>query len=99
MEDLLFVLCCAACTPEELQRHFQSCGTVNRVTIMTDKMGNTKGFAYIEFLEPDAVASALLLVCVPFFHQSTPKCFVTADWYEYEFLSRTKDVCLHLLIL
>eukprot|EP01023_Acetabularia_acetabulum_P010913 TRINITY_DN1497_c0_g1_i1.p1 TRINITY_DN1497_c0_g1~~TRINITY_DN1497_c0_g1_i1.p1 ORF type:complete len:231 (-),score=63.59 TRINITY_DN1497_c0_g1_i1:288-980(-) len=48
-------------TPEELQQHFQSCGTVNRVTIMTDKFGNPKGFAYLEFLEPDAIENALLL--------------------------------------
>lgn len=48
-------------TPEELQQHFQSCGTVNRVTILTDKFGNPKAFAYIEFLEVDAVANALLL--------------------------------------
>jgi polyadenylate-binding protein 2 len=50
-----------ACTPEELQMHFQSCGTVNRVTILTDKYENPKGFAYVEFLEADAVANALLL--------------------------------------
>lgn len=39
----------------------QSCGTVNRVTILTDKFNNPKGFAYIEFLEPDAVQHAVLL--------------------------------------
>lgn len=39
----------------------QNCGTVNRVTILTDKGGNPKGFAYIEFLEADAVANACLL--------------------------------------
>eukprot|EP00236_Picocystis_salinarum_P002385 CAMPEP_0183831486 /NCGR_PEP_ID=MMETSP0807_2-20130328/4703_1 /TAXON_ID=88271 /ORGANISM="Picocystis salinarum, Strain CCMP1897" /LENGTH=236 /DNA_ID=CAMNT_0026076975 /DNA_START=47 /DNA_END=758 /DNA_ORIENTATION=- len=50
-----------SCTPEELQQHFKSCGTVNRVTILTDKLGNPKGFAYIEFLEVDAVPNALLL--------------------------------------
>lgn len=50
-----------ACTPEELQAHFQSCGTVNRVTILTDKAGNPKGFAYIEFLEADAVEAACLM--------------------------------------
>ena len=33
------------------QMHFQTCGTVNRVTILTDKGGNPKGFAYLEFLE------------------------------------------------
>jgi len=30
------------CTPEELQLHFNSCGTVNRVTILTDKFGQAK---------------------------------------------------------
>lgn len=29
-------------TPEELQLHFNGCGTVNRVTILTDKLGNAK---------------------------------------------------------
>jgi len=50
-----------AVTPEELQLHFQSCGTVNRVTILTDKAGAPKGFAYVEFLETEAIANALLL--------------------------------------
>ncbi|CAI5489746.1 unnamed protein product [Closterium sp. Naga37s-1] len=50
-----------ACTPEEVQQHFQSCGTVNRVTILTDRYGQPKGFAYVEFLEVDAVQNAVLL--------------------------------------
>ncbi|XP_031493157.1 polyadenylate-binding protein 2 [Nymphaea colorata] len=50
-----------SCTPEEVQQHFQSCGTVNRVTILTDKFGQPKGFAYVEFLEIEAVQNALLL--------------------------------------
>ncbi|KAJ4716863.1 polyadenylate-binding protein 2-like [Melia azedarach] len=50
-----------SCTPEEVQQHFQSCGTVNRVTIRTDKYGQPKGYAYVEFLEPDAVQEALHL--------------------------------------
>ncbi|KAK4773006.1 hypothetical protein SAY87_028025 [Trapa incisa] len=50
-----------ACTPEEVQQHFQACGTVNRVTILTDKFGQPKGFAYVEFLETVAVQEALLL--------------------------------------
>ncbi|CAA2990068.1 polyadenylate-binding 1, partial [Olea europaea subsp. europaea] len=48
------------CTPEEVQQHFQSCGTVNRVTILTDKFGQPKGFAYVEYVEIEAVQNALL---------------------------------------
>ncbi|TMW61569.1 hypothetical protein Poli38472_012760 [Pythium oligandrum] len=49
-------------TPEELQALFQSCGTINRVTILCDKFtGQPKGYAYIEFATRDAVESALLL--------------------------------------
>ncbi|KAM0843116.1 hypothetical protein ACQ4PT_057929 [Festuca glaucescens] len=50
-----------ACTPEEVQQHFQACGTVNRVTILIDKFGQPKGFAYVEFLELEAVQEALNL--------------------------------------
>ncbi|EFJ15603.1 hypothetical protein SELMODRAFT_117870 [Selaginella moellendorffii] len=50
-----------SCTPEEVQQHFQSCGTVNRVTILTDKFGQPKGYAYVEFLEGEAVQNAILL--------------------------------------
>lgn len=50
-----------ACTPEEVQQHFQTCGTVNRVTIRTDKFGQPKGYAYVEFVEAEAVQEALLL--------------------------------------
>ncbi|XP_055807314.1 polyadenylate-binding protein 2-like isoform X2 [Solanum dulcamara] len=50
-----------SCTPEEVQQHFQSCGTVNRVTIRTNKFGQPKGYAYVEFVEPEAVQEAILL--------------------------------------
>lgn len=48
-------------TPEELQEHFAECGTVNRVTILCDKMRNPKGYAYIEFAEESAVEAAVAL--------------------------------------
>ncbi|XP_021863611.1 polyadenylate-binding protein 2 isoform X2 [Spinacia oleracea] len=50
-----------ACTPEEVQQHFQSCGTVNRVTIRTNKFGQPKGYAYVEFVEVEAVQEAINL--------------------------------------
>jgi polyadenylate-binding protein 2 len=32
-------------TPEELQSHFQACGTINRITILCDKFtGHPKGY-------------------------------------------------------
>lgn len=39
----------------------QECGVVNRVTILTDKFGGAKGYAYIEFEKADAALSAVLL--------------------------------------
>ncbi|KAL2115503.1 hypothetical protein VTJ04DRAFT_9758 [Mycothermus thermophilus] len=49
-------------SPEELQAHFQSCGSINRVTILLDKFtGQPKGYAYVEFSEPALVAQALVL--------------------------------------
>ncbi|KAK1925062.1 hypothetical protein DB88DRAFT_487777 [Papiliotrema laurentii] len=53
-------------TPEEIQAHFQACGTINRVTILCDKFtGHPKGYAYVEFADPTIVANALVL------HEST----------------------------
>ncbi|BEI81662.1 hypothetical protein CcaverHIS002_0208220 [Cutaneotrichosporon cavernicola] len=49
-------------TPEEIQAHFQACGTINRVTILCDKFtGHPKGFAYVEFADPTIVQNALVL--------------------------------------
>jgi len=49
-------------TPEEIQAHFQACGTINRVTILCDKFtGHPKGFAYVEFAEPEHVDAAMAL--------------------------------------
>ena len=34
-------------SPEEIQAHFQSCGSINRVTILLDKFsGHPKGFVF-----------------------------------------------------
>ncbi|KAI6117645.1 hypothetical protein EV401DRAFT_2057766 [Pisolithus croceorrhizus] len=49
-------------TPEEIQGHFQACGTINRVTILCDKFtGHPKGYAYVEFAEPDFIDAALAM--------------------------------------
>ncbi|CAO3633045.1 unnamed protein product [Cunninghamella blakesleeana] len=49
-------------SPEELQAHFQSCGTINRVTILCDKFtGHPKGYAYVEFAEAAFVNNAVAL--------------------------------------
>jgi polyadenylate-binding protein 2 len=49
-------------SPEEIQAHFQSAGSINRVTILLDKFtGHPKGYAYVEFSEPQLVTQALVL--------------------------------------
>lgn len=49
-------------SPEELREFFQSCGIVNRITILCDRWsGHPKGYAYIEFKDQDAVVNAMIL--------------------------------------
>ncbi|KAK4549832.1 hypothetical protein LTR36_005133 [Oleoguttula mirabilis] len=49
-------------SPEEIQAHFQTAGAINRVTILLDKFtGHPKGYAYVEFTEPNSVTQALVL--------------------------------------
>ncbi|XP_069724713.1 embryonic polyadenylate-binding protein 2 [Phaenicophaeus curvirostris] len=49
-------------TAEELESHFNSCGGINRVTILCDKFsGHPKGYAYIEFEEKSSVTAAVAL--------------------------------------
>ncbi|NXH22827.1 EPA2A protein, partial [Bucco capensis] len=49
-------------TAEELEAHFNSCGQINRVTILCDKFsGHPKGYAYIEFEERSSVKAAVEL--------------------------------------
>jgi polyadenylate-binding protein 2 len=39
-----------SCSPEDLQAHFQSCGSINRVTILLDKFtGHPKGYVHPQF--------------------------------------------------
>eukprot|EP00617_Octactis_speculum_P014675 CAMPEP_0185743680 /NCGR_PEP_ID=MMETSP1174-20130828/1488_1 /TAXON_ID=35687 /ORGANISM="Dictyocha speculum, Strain CCMP1381" /LENGTH=161 /DNA_ID=CAMNT_0028416541 /DNA_START=37 /DNA_END=519 /DNA_ORIENTATION=- len=48
--------------PDELQAHFASCGTINRVTILCNPFtGKPRGYAYVEFADVEAVENALLL--------------------------------------
>mmetsp|Transcript_8230 Transcript_8230/g.11098 ORF Transcript_8230/g.11098 Transcript_8230/m.11098 type:complete len:229 (+) Transcript_8230:174-860(+) len=48
--------------PEELLAHFEPCGTVERVTIVCDRVtGRPKGFAYLEFQTEAAVENAIKL--------------------------------------
>ncbi|KAL6043310.1 hypothetical protein STEG23_022097 [Scotinomys teguina] len=49
-------------TAEELEAHVHGCGSVNWVTIPCDKFsGHPKGFAYIEFSDPESVRTSLAL--------------------------------------
>ncbi|XP_041917259.1 embryonic polyadenylate-binding protein 2 [Alosa sapidissima] len=49
-------------TAAELKVYFSGCGSVNRVTILCDRVtGHPKGFAYIEFSERDSVGTAMTL--------------------------------------
>jgi len=48
-------------TAEELETHFHGVGSVNRVTILCNRDGSPKGFAYIEFADAESVETALAL--------------------------------------
>jgi len=44
-------------SPEEIQAHFQSCGSINRVTILLDKFtGQPKGYVLADLLQADAIS-------------------------------------------
>ena len=52
---------------EELKEYFSACGTIERITIVTDKYtGLAKGCAYIQFKSKESVQEALLLDNRPF---------------------------------
>ncbi|KAJ6657209.1 hypothetical protein lerEdw1_002798 [Lerista edwardsae] len=49
-------------TAEELESHFNSCGEINRVTILCDRFsGHPKGYAYVEFVNKSSVKAAVEL--------------------------------------
>lgn len=49
-------------TGTDLEKHFHGCGSIKRVTILSDKYnGHPKGFAYIEFSDKDSVETASAL--------------------------------------
>ncbi|XP_075693247.1 embryonic polyadenylate-binding protein 2 isoform X2 [Rhinoderma darwinii] len=49
-------------TAQDLESHFSSCGTINRITILCDKFsGHPKGYAYIEFEEKNSVEAAIAM--------------------------------------
>nr|2JWN_A Chain A, Embryonic polyadenylate-binding protein 2-B [Xenopus laevis]2JWN_B Chain B, Embryonic polyadenylate-binding protein 2-B [Xenopus laevis] len=49
-------------TAQDLEAHFSSCGSINRITILCDKFsGHPKGYAYIEFAERNSVDAAVAM--------------------------------------
>lgn len=49
-------------TPDQLEEHFRGCGSIERVTILTDKFtGHPKGFAYIQFADVESMQNSLAL--------------------------------------
>jgi hypothetical protein len=63
-----------SCTPEEVQQHFQSCGTVNRVTILTDKFGQPKGSEHLNTSSLLFPALFRICLCGVFGGGGSPKC-------------------------
>jgi polyadenylate-binding protein 2 len=51
---------------EELRAHFAPCGSIDKIVIICDHHGNSKGFAYIAFVDKESVANALKLDDTPF---------------------------------
>lgn len=47
-------------TPEELQQLFSECGTINRITILTNRLtGTPLGYGFIEFESAESIPKAL----------------------------------------
>ncbi|KAK5578038.1 hypothetical protein RB653_002989 [Dictyostelium firmibasis] len=49
-------------THDQILAYFQSCGTVNRITILSDKTtGHPKGCCYVEFVNKESIINAMAL--------------------------------------
>ena len=49
-----------AATPEDVQELFKECGTVNRITILTDRItGTPMGYGFVEFESVESIPKAL----------------------------------------
>jgi RNA recognition motif-containing protein len=49
------------CTAQHLLTHFESCGTVNRISIPINEFGNPQGYAFVEFSDLGSADKALQL--------------------------------------
>jgi hypothetical protein len=103
----LFAVFCQvdySCTPEEVQQHFQSCGTVNRVTILTDKFGQPKGSEHLN--TSSLLFPALFRVCCIFDHikwnEACPLTKLATAWFSilltFSFISYVSRVLFNIKI-
>ena len=71
-------------SPEEIQAHFQSCGSINRVTILLDKFtGHPKGLVrlllillrpFLVSLMGPSEADCWMQICIRGIHRTTARC-------------------------
>ena len=61
-------------SPEEIQAHFQSCGSINRVTILLDKFtGHPKGWVFRDLPGPLSLdGTDWAQVCIRGVHRAEP---------------------------
>ncbi len=76
-------------SPEEIQAHFQSCGSINRVTILLDKFtGHPKGFVSPircpEHCVPSRASQGLCFPLIQPFTLSFRALDIRATWQEMD---------------
>ncbi|KAH9482614.1 Polyadenylate-binding protein 2-B [Psilocybe cubensis] len=87
-------------TPEEIQGHFQACGTINRVTILCDKFtGHPKGYAYVEFSEPEHIDAAVALDNSLFRGRLIKRKPRQASLVQFFFMSSTRNLTPNVALL